>query len=137
MTEQTDLRRTWRQNWLGCLQDFADGDVQRRMWLDPQNQNPHWSYIEFMCSYFDDTLHGDDYDWAIEQGFVTQEEVDAIAALHHLLTAHQAPGGNDHDNERILNDPAWRLIVEEAKQATGKLALLLSEPAERTILLVR
>jgi len=134
MNEEIDFRRTWRQNWLGCLRDFADAELQRRMWLDPQNQNPHWSYIEFMCSYFDDTLYGKGYDWAIGERLVTKEEVDAVAALHHLLATHEAPGGDDYNNERVLNDPAWNQIVEEAKRATEKLALLLSDPAEKTIL---
>jgi hypothetical protein len=133
MNEQTNLRCTWRQSWLGCLQDFADADLQRRTWLDPHNQNPHWSYIEFMCSYFDDTLHGEGYGWAIGEGLVTKDEADAVAALHHLLTTHEAPGGDDYNNERILNDPAWNHIVEEARQATEKLALLLSDPAEKAI----
>ena len=35
---------------------------------------------------------------------------------------------------KVLNDPAWDHIVEEAKRATEKLALLLSDPAEKTIL---
>jgi len=26
------------------------------MWLDPTNRNPHWSYGEIMCSYFNDVL---------------------------------------------------------------------------------
>jgi hypothetical protein len=96
MNEQTNLRCTWRQSWLGCLQDFADADLQRRTWLDPHNQNPHWSYIEFMCSYFDDTLHGEGYGWAIGEGLVTKDEADAVAALHHLLTTHEAPGGDEY-----------------------------------------
>src|ERR1700735_4330343 len=130
MSEQMVLRRTWRQIWLGCLRDFADGDLQRRMWLDPHSPNPHWSYIGFMCTYFDDILYGEGYDWAIDQGLVTKEEVDTAAILHQLLAAHQPIDGNDYDNQRILNDPVWHQIVQEAKQVTAKLALLLSDPAE-------
>jgi hypothetical protein len=135
MNEQTDLRRTWRQNWLGCLSEFADAGLQRQRWLDPENRNPHWSYVEFMCSYFDDTLHGHGYDWAISEMLVTDREAAAVAPLHELLKHHEAPGGDDYDSERILNDPAWLDIVEEARRSTSNLAALLTDPTERNILL--
>lgn len=136
MNGQTDIRRAWRQNWLGCLREFADADLQRQRWLDPENRNPHWSYVEFMCCYFDDTLHGYGYDWAIGERLMTDGEAAAVAPLHQLLEHHEAPGGDDYDNERILNDPAWLHIVEEARRSTTNLAALLTDPAERNILLL-
>lgn len=137
MTDGTDFRRTWRQNWLNCLREFADEDLQRRMWLDPGSRNPHWSYIEFMCSYFDDTLHSRNYDWAIGEGLVTDQEVATVASLHYLLEHHEAPGGDDFDNERILKDQSWAEIVHAAKSSIGELASILKDPAERAILRTR
>ncbi len=87
-----------------------------------------------MCSYFDDTLCGHGYDWAIEKGLVTDDEAATVVSLHHLLEGHEAPEGNDHGHKRILDDPAWVEIGEEATRATSNLAALLS-PAEKNILL--
>ena len=106
VSDASDFRRAWRLRWWGCLSDFADIDLQRRRWLDPENTNPHWSYVEFMCSYFNDLLCDQGYDWASNEGLVTKEEVQAVAALHGLLDRHAAPQGDDYDNEKVLNDPA-------------------------------
>lgn len=66
---------------------------------------------------------------------VTPDEASAVAFLHQLLDRHEAPEGKDHDNERILADPAWHKIVEEAGRAKTALLALLSDPDERDILL--
>jgi hypothetical protein len=134
MTDRTDLRLVWRRNWLICLGQFADKNLQQRTWLDPKNRNPHWSYIEFMCSYFDDTLRSHSYDWAIAEGLVTKQEAAAVAPLHELLVRHEAPGGDDYDNDRILNDPAWHEIVEAANRSIRDLTPLLEDPHEKTAL---
>ncbi len=128
-------RLRWRLQWLACLQDFADLDLQFRMWLDPSNTNPHWSYVEFMCKYFDDTLHSSDYSWALREGLVTQAEVDVVASLHVLLVAHQSPSGNDLDNLAVLDDPAWRAITTEAATIQVRLLALLTAPSEIQMLL--
>jgi hypothetical protein len=39
--------------WFASVAEIADIDLQHRKWLDPTNTNPHWSYIEFVCSYPD------------------------------------------------------------------------------------
>ena len=135
MNEQADIRRIWRREWLGCLAGFANGDVQQRKWLDQKNTNPHWSYAEFMCNYFDDTLHGDTYDWPLAQGYVMADEVSAVAALHELLVRHEAPGGDDHDNAAVLADPAWHEIVEAAVQVRKHLLAVLTDTDEIDILL--
>lgn len=54
MTDREELRRNWRTNWLSSIQEFADEDTQRRLWLDPTNGNPHYSFGEYVCCYFDD-----------------------------------------------------------------------------------
>jgi hypothetical protein len=123
-------RMRWRLQWLACLQDFADLDLQFRMWLDPSNTNPHWSFVEFMCSYFDDTLHQRDYSWALGQGLVTPREAEAVASLHQALISYQAPNGDDFDNLAVLRDPAWRAITVEAARSLEHLSPLLTVPAE-------
>jgi nucleotide-binding universal stress UspA family protein len=110
-------------------------DLQRRRWLDPENRDPHWSYVEFMCSYFNDVLYDQDYDWAISEGLVTEDEAQAVATLHRLLDQHEAPQGDDCDNEKVLNDPAWHEIVKSAKRAQASLLAVLSNPDEKKVLL--
>ena len=71
MDEAADLRRTVRLSWLSCLNEFANIELQRRMWLDPANTNPHWSDVEIMCSYLDDVLVDRSYDTLVAQGLVS------------------------------------------------------------------
>ena len=135
MSDASDFRRAWRLRWWGCLSDFADIDLQRRRWLDPENTNPHWSYVEFMCSYLDDLLHDRGYHWASNEGLITEEEVQTVAALHGLLDRHEAPQGDDYDNEKVLNDPAWHEVVKSAKEAQASLLAILNDPDEKRALL--
>jgi hypothetical protein len=135
VTADPDFRRYWRLNWLGCLNEFADTDLQRQWWLDPTNRNPHWSYVEFMCSYFNDVLHDRTYAELVAEGLVSSEEAATVGPLHALLELHEAPAGNDWDNASVLADPAWQAITDEAKVTNQRLAELLTDPAERRELL--
>ena len=126
------MRGIWRQEWLGCLAAFADGSRQRQTWLDSTNTNPHWSYVEFMCCYFDDTLRGDTYDWALAEGFVTAQEVGIVSRLHQLLRRHNAP--DDVDHAQILADPDWSELVAEAEKVRRGLLACLTESDERSVL---
>jgi len=130
-----EFQHRWRINWLGCLNEFADIDLQRRMWLDPTNRNPHWSYGEIMCSYFNDVLLERSYVDLVTEGLVTDEEAITVAALHALLERHEAPSGDDWDNAGVLADPAWLAITAEARATNRRLAELLTDPAERQALL--
>ena len=87
-----------------------------------------------MCSYFDGTLHGADYCWAIAEDLVTPEEATIVAPLHRLLEAYEAPGKNNYDNEAILNDPAWIGITDTAKRVVSLLATTLMLESERDVL---
>ncbi len=42
-----------RANWFRSVREIADIDLQRRMWLDPANSNPYWSYVEFVENFPD------------------------------------------------------------------------------------
>jgi hypothetical protein len=132
MAANAELRKTWRANWLTCLQGFADEVLQRRTW--PGGETPYLSYDEDMCIYFDDMLNGDTYDWALAEGLVTEQEVAAVAKFHHLLLQYTPPSGNGLDSERILSDPAWIEVVMTAKKSIRELAAQLKDPEEREIL---
>lgn len=105
------------------------------MWLDPKNTNPHWSYVEFMCSYFNDVLHDRTYAELVAQDLVSAAEAALIEPLHALLDKHEAPDGNDWNAAGVLADPAWQTVIIEAAAANARLARLLTDPAERDALL--
>jgi hypothetical protein len=130
-----EFRQRWRLNWLWCLNEFADIDLQRRMWLDPTNRNPHWSYVEIMCSYFNDVLCERSYVDLVSEGLVSAEEANIVGALHALLDRHEAPDGDDCDAARVLADPAWQAVTTEAKTTKRRLAEYLVDPAEKDALL--
>jgi hypothetical protein len=134
MTDDPERRRNWRTNWLSSIQEFADEEVQRRMWLDTTNINPHWSYVEFFCCYFDDLGLSDGYGWAIQEAFVTNEEVTAVAGFHRVANAYSSPTDN-YDHKAILCDPKWAEVVAAAKQAQGRLLGLIEDPHERGFLM--
>ncbi|THD67300.1 hypothetical protein [Phenylobacterium sp.] len=138
MTDYVELRKHWRPNWLGSIQEFADIDTQRAKWLDPKNTNPNWSFVEIMCCYFDDigldeTALG--YSGWIEHGLITATEAAAVAEFHAIAKAYKSPRGDDYDNAAILSDPKWLRVVEAAKGAQARLAELITDADERRLLL--
>jgi hypothetical protein len=132
MTDDAEWRN-WRTNWLSSIQEIADEETQRRLWLDKTNTNPHWSYVEYLCCYFDDLRLSDGYGWAVEEAFVSDEEVTAVADFHRVANAYSSPT-SDYDHQAILSDPKWAEVVAAAKQAQGELLGLIDDPHERRLL---
>lgn len=133
-----ELRRNWRSQWLASIQQFADIETQRKKWLDPANTNPHWSFIEYMCCYFDDIGLNDGglgYEGWVLEGLATRDEVEAVQRFHALADAYKAPNGDDYDDKAILEDPQWADVVGAAKEAQQRLAQLITDPAELKLLL--
>jgi len=131
MNEGREVRRNWRIGWLGSIQDFADQETQRGAWLNPENSNPHFSYVECMACYFDVAGLSYGYKSAIEEGFVTIEEAAAVADFHAVADTYEPPNGDDYAHEAILADPKWSEVVAAAKQAQTRLLALISDPSER------
>jgi len=120
-----------RRWWFCRVSEISDLDLQRRTWLDPINQNPHWSYIEFVESYPKD----DQLSHALQQGWLTADEFKILSELRRILVAHSPPGGNDYDNAAILKDRAWHSVVEAAGGARQKLLSITTDQHEREMLL--
>ena len=120
--------RSW---WFCLVSEISDIDLQRRAWLDRANQNPHWSYVEFACSYpdYDQLLH------ARRQGWLTGSELEILNELRLVLIAYAPPGNDYYDNAAILDDPAWRSVVEAAGRAKQQLLSLSTDRREREALL--
>ena len=131
LTEE-EQRHYWRLRWLSSLHSFADEIAQTQKWTDPSQSNPHFSFIECMCCYFDDAglSDQDSYNERIARGYLTSAEANAVAEFHLLADQYQAPAGDDYDDRAILDDPAWRNVVEAAQRAQASLLLLLGDPTE-------
>jgi hypothetical protein len=130
MTGDVDLRARWRARWLASIREISDVREQRATWLNPENDNPHFSFVECLCSYFD-ALGLDDpagrYEARVDQGMVTREEVNAVVALHAKLSDYSPPAADDYDHDAILRDPAWLAVVDEARWAVDRLKTMLSD----------
>jgi len=133
--QDASVKLIWRCAWFHAICELGNLELQHQKWLDPTNTNPHWSFIEFMCSYFDDLGIRDCYASALNTGRITADEFKAINEFHNALLRYNPPGGDDWDNAKILADPAWHLVVAEAKRARKRLVDLTSDPDERLILL--
>lgn len=128
---QLSERDMYRLQWFSYVNEISDLDLQRRTWLNMTNRNPHWSYIEFVCSFPDeDQLH-----FSKNKGVLTNEEFDLLFQLERVLAAYAPPNGNEWDNEAVLADPAWRLVVEKAQNVKIRLLNLVNDPTERMHLL--
>ncbi|MEO9468741.1 hypothetical protein [Parasphingorhabdus sp.] len=130
---EEDQRRNWRLSWLSYIQAFCDTDVQQSRWLDPQERNPHYSFVECMCCYFDDALAGDDnaYQQRVERSHLNRDEASAVKEFHDLADAYNSPTNDDYDVKAILADPFWQAVVNAAQEARRRLLILLTEPDER------
>ncbi|PZT85576.1 MAG: hypothetical protein DI637_12080 [Citromicrobium sp.] len=131
MDEESEIRRNWRLRWLSSIAEFADLRTQEKMWLDRNNTNPHWSFVEYMCSYFDDLFLSDLHaERVVRDAWLTQDEFEAIAEFHALADAYNSPT-DDYDHSSILADRKWRAVVEAAKIAQSNLLAILVDDVER------
>ncbi len=132
-TDEPDevVARRLRCYWFSSLREISDLALQRRRWLDPANRNPHWSYIEFVCSYPDHDQLAD----AHARGWLTAAEFRIMSEFLQTLSAHSAPTGDDHDNAAVLDDPAWHAVVTAAQLARQELISVVTDDIARQTLL--
>ncbi len=129
-----ELRKIWRLNWLSAIQYIASIKDQNQHWTNFEQNNPHWSFVEIMCEYFDDLDLNEGYDNYLEKGFVTKKEVAIVANLHNQLDIYEPPNKDEYDHEAILKDPTWISICKEAKRTCKKLMSVLSNPEELSLM---
>ena len=129
---EEDFRRWWRMRWLSSIQAFADSGTQKARWLDPEERNPHYSFVECMCWYFDDAYLGEDdaYRKRKERGQISVADIEAVADFHRLASAYHPPKDDHYDVAAILSDPAWEVVVAAAQAAQQALLSLLSNEIE-------
>jgi hypothetical protein len=90
--ESVNLRRQW----FGSVYEIANIEHQRRTWLTPPTDSPHWSYVEFYCSYPD----ADQLKFARDRGHLSAKEFELLVAVHEALISHRAT--DEYDNRAIL-----------------------------------
>jgi hypothetical protein len=126
-------RELWRNRWLSCINELTSLELQRKSWLDLTNTNPHWSFGEFMCSYFDDLGIDNNYEYQLNKGWISKSEFELIESWHKLLDRYNAPMKDDYDVEAILKDKEWQLIVEQGQKAKTELSKILSEDESKIL----
>jgi hypothetical protein len=105
--------------------------LQRRTWLDLTNTNPHWSYVEFTCSYPDENQLAS----ARAGDWLPEREFELLHSLGDTIDSYSAPGGDNYNHEAILSDPAWHTLVEAAERTRQQLLAVIVDIDERRSLL--
>lgn len=126
-------KNEWRKRWLSSINELTSFDLQKKSWIDKTHSNPHWSFVEFMCSYFDDLAIDDNYKYQLDKGWVSKKEYEIIEDWHIALDKYNSPKNDNYDNEAILNDPNWLNILEIGIKTREELAKTLNE-SERVFL---
>ncbi len=92
--------------------ELSDLSLQRKLWLNENNDTGLISsYIEVMCSLFDDFQ----FDVFIDKtAFEIGLSEDVILELNNLRTLLNAYNEKESD-EDIINDPEWKKVVEQAE----------------------
>lgn len=129
-----DDKNLWRERWLGCINELTSLDLQKKSWLDKTHSNPHWSFVEFMCSYFDDLGIEDNYKYPIDNGWLTDQEFEIIKDWHEALDKYNSPKNDDYDHSAILIDSKWLDILQSGLIMKSKLVSTLNE-IEKKILI--
>lgn len=122
-----DNKGLWRERWLNCINQLTSFDLQKISWVDKTHKNLHWSFVEFICSYFDDLAIDDNYKWQLDKGWVTNKEFEIIENWHIALDNYKSPNNDDYDNEAILNDPIWKEILQIGIKARNELEKILND----------
>lgn len=133
MKDRETHKEQWRSRWLSCLNELTSIKLQQKSWVDKSNTNPHWSFVEFMCSYFDDLAIDNQYEYPLTENWITKNEFEIIKKWHGLLDKYDSPSNDDYDVVNILKDRNWQLIVEEGQKAKIELSKIISN-SEKQIL---
>ena len=118
-------REMWRERWLDSINELTSLDLQIKSWLDKEDTNPHWSFVEFMCTYFDDLFLRDNYQYVFNNAWITGQEFGIIREWHEALDEYNSPDNDDYGNGAILNDQKWLAIVNMGQTVREKLKIVL------------
>jgi hypothetical protein len=119
-----ELLVLWRVRWKSSIEELISLDHQRKTWLDAEKPSVHYTFVEFMCCYFDDLICGMSYNQLVENGYVSEQEKDALLEWHIALDGYNSPENDDYNDAAILNDPEWVRLVALGAGAWKRLQLL-------------
>jgi hypothetical protein len=135
--EMTLTKEIWRQRWLESINELTSLDLQTKSWLDSSKQNPHWTFVEFMCSYFDDLFISENYSEFISKGWLTQKEYDVVKNWHDAIDKYESPDKHDYDHSAILKDQKWLDILKVGVNAKSKLVDLIDENEKKHLATIK
>ena len=100
----------WIENTYRDILELSDFDIQKKSWL---GNDPHYSssYVEIMCSLFDDNDFDNFIDESEKLG-LSYKLVNELNKLRELLNQYDE---GDKTDEEIIEDPLWGLVVNQAK----------------------
>lgn len=114
-------KEIWRERWLVSINELTSIDLQKKSWLMKENENPHWSFIEFTNCYFDDLCLDDDYLDVLKSNWVSIEEFEILKNWHFKLKSYNPPNDDYYNHELILKDINWIELVEFGKKVRVEL----------------
>lgn len=97
--------------------EASDLELQRKIWLNENNDTGLMSsYVELMCSLFDDFNFDDFIDNRASTIGLSNTAIFELNKLRELLNSYV----EKESDEEIINDPEWEKIVEQAKVVIEK-----------------
>jgi hypothetical protein len=137
-----DVQWPSRCSIFNSLASLADIEFQKATWLDPEMQNPHFTYVEFVECFYD-ACSGD---WRVSDknapsapfasifaaSRIDEAERDLLWDVHLALRADVHP--DDYDHPSILSSESWARVVGAAERAVQQLRSSLTDPKEREAL---
>ncbi|WP_320815153.1 hypothetical protein [Flavobacterium sp.] len=121
-------KEIWRERWLVSINELTSIDLQKKSWLMKENENPHWSFIEFTSCYFDDLCLDDDYLDVLKSNWVSTEEFEILKNWHFKLKSYNPPNDDCYNHELILKDINWIELVESGKKVRVELLNFFTNP---------
>lgn len=127
----TELRRNIRNRWFDLLFEFTDTELQKRLWIESYYSDYIGSATEAINQYLYDLDLIDGYESFVNEGFVTQEEADAVFEFHELLNIYVSrPEKKSLSDKNILRDIEWINLTKLAKENWEKLKIIIKDKRE-------
>ena len=101
----------WRVRWKASVEELTSLEHQRKTWLDAEKLSVHYTYVEFMCCYFDDLLCGMSYNQLAKNCYVSEQEKAVVIEWYTALGGYNSPRNDDYDDAAILDNHEWIRIV--------------------------
>jgi len=129
-SEKLEQRKHIRLRLMDSISELSDFGEQESLWLDPDNENPHFSWIEYSECFFDCTGGYDGFGELVGTGILAASEAVCIQPLNDALVAYSPPNKEAYDNLAILQDEDWVRVVDISRRTKQELLKLLKDSNE-------